>query len=403
MLIEHDIKLLQHQLDLLTSKSKHTWLKAGLGSGKSYALGLWLIKQALEQPQTMGLISANTYKQLTGSILTAVMNHLDTFKIPFKFNKLEQMLYIYNGAKLACFSLENYEQLRGIEFGYAAVDEAAFARPEAIDVLAGRIRCPKADRLHPIRYASTPNGFNFLYEAFAGDKKSKYHELINGRPKSNPAISIEYYDSLKAMYDPLTYRQEVLGEFVVAQAGLVHPYYNPLIHNKTKPTMGKIYAACDFNVDPLTAVVFSVDEGSKTMHVFDEVYLHHADTYMLAQELHQKQLPIEGVIPDATGSRRQTQSLKSDHQILREAGFEVLTRSRNPAQRDRINAVNRMFRENRITIDGKQCSKLTKDLKELRSDNSDPMLGHISDALGYGVWWFNPLKKVNPEPETIKL
>jgi hypothetical protein len=36
---------------------------------------------------------------------------------------------------------------------------------------------------------------------------------------------------------------------------------------------------------------------------------------------------------------------------------------------------------------------LIKDLEQFQYDNKDPMLSHISDALGYACWHFQPIKR----------
>ena len=61
------------------------------------------------------------------------------------------------------------------------------------------------------------------------------------------------------------------------------------------------------------------------------------------------------VFPDATGRAGSTNSLTSNHVILQNNGFKVVTDKTNPSVADSINAVNGMFKsssgEVRLTID----------------------------------------------------
>ncbi len=92
------------------------------------------------------------------------------------------------------------------------------------------------------------------------------------------------------------------------------------------------------------------------------------------------------IIPDSTGKARKT-SGKSDHQILKDAGYQIPP-VRNPFVTDRVNNVNRLLMNNKIIINPR-CKKLIGDLERVSwKDNkldqkTDPMLTHISDALGY--------------------
>ena len=147
----------------------------------------------------------------------------------------------------------------------------------------------------------------------------------------------------------------------------------------------------DFNVQPMTSVVIRVINN--VYCVIDEIYLENSDTYKLADELLKR--GYRGtLIPDSTGKNRKT-SGKSDHEILKEAGFRIPS-VRNPFVTDRVNNVNRLFTANRIIINPK-CKKLIADLEKVvwkknKIDaGADGMLGHITDALGYALWHLDPI------------
>ncbi|NQT52530.1 hypothetical protein HQ576_10785, partial [bacterium] len=102
------------------------------------------------------------------------------------------------------------------------------------------------------------------------------------------------------------------------------------------------------------------------------------------------------VYGDATGSRRQTAGA-SDYAIVRDhfPQADFCVGASNPPRRDRYNAVNAALRDargrTRLRIHPR-CRHLTEDLERStfqpgtnEPDLSDPLRGHISDALGYLV------------------
>lgn len=69
---------------------------------------------------------------------------------------------------------------------------------------------------------------------------------------------------------------------------------------------------------------------------------------------------------------------------------------RNPNVLDRVNLVNRLLSEDRLLIDPAACPKLAEALRECDWKNDKPRgkHAHITDALGYALWWVEPA----PEP-----
>lgn len=157
------------------------------------------------------------------------------------------------------------------------------------------------------------------------------------------------------------------------------------IENKYR--QGRIMIGMDFNVNPMTAVVGYYCD--KKFYVVDEVYLPNSDTYKMCQELKRRGYGGATIYPDSTGANRRT-SGKSDHLILKDEGFTVQP-VHNPAVRDRVNNMNRLFRDGSVIID-KKCKFLIKDLEKVEWKNGDldegreKDLTHISDALGYWTW-----------------
>jgi PBSX family phage terminase large subunit len=398
-----NVKLLPHQFAFLTAKEKFVWLRAGLGAGKTYALAQWLINRMIENPETLGLVCAATYKQLNNSILTELFKQLDLMGLAYHFSTLTGIITLeVNGAQLLAFSLENYEILRGIEVGYIAIDEACLAKEDAYNVAIGRLRCRKSKALL-CRIVSTPKGFDYLYERYVGERKDVHHRDIHATALDNPHLPDGYLDSLKNAYTTKMYAQEVLAEFVSNAEGNIYYAFDRSEHIRPIQQIpgARVHVGMDFNVNPMTAVLANVVGNS--IYVFGEIYKPNFNTYQMAATLHERQPGdrIE-IVPDATGKSRKTSSVQSDHQILRQAGFTVLTARSNPPVEDRYNTVNGLLYQSRIIV-SPECPMLIRDLERVNHEHNPEYLTHISDALGYLAWNKFPLKKQRPESRVIQM
>jgi len=386
------IELLPHQEEFLfRSKEKFALLCGGIGSGKSWAGSHYIIKKAMLQTGAVGLITANTYKQLLNSTLACLFRELDSLGIPFKHNKNSGELTLF-GQKILCTSLENYDALRGIEIGYFWADEVRDTRVEAWQVLIGRLR-DKRCKLEG-RLTSSPLGFNWLYDYFAGEAKTSEHRLITASSYDNPYLPTGYIDTLVKGYDKDMADQEVGGKFINLGVGKVYYAFDRQRHvGAFDEPDGIPKGGCDFNVSPITAVKgYYYDD---TFWIVDEIYKENSNTYWLADEVRERWPGIE-LYPDATGKARKTSAVKSDHQILRSAGID-LQHTRNPHVKDRYNCLNGHLAHDRIKIH-ERCKKLIKDMEQLTHDNKDDKLSHISDALGYMVWALAPLEVPKSKP-----
>ena len=95
---------------------------------------------------------------------------------------------------------------------------------------------------------------------------------------------------------------------------------------------------------------------------------------ILCEEMKNRWPQAKEVYPDPAGTARSTTSHRSDHQILRDHGFQVISKKANPPVTDRLNALNRMLRDAngkvRMTIDPK-CTNLIKALEPNKRKNDN--------------------------------
>ena len=108
------------------------------------------------------------------------------------------------------------------------------------------------------------------------------------------------------------------------------------------------------------------------------------------------------VYPDATGRAGSTNSLLSNHVILKNNGFKLFTDKTNPSVADSINAVNALLRNSsgviRLTIDPK-CVRLRECLikhtykPNTRIPDKESGYDHLTDSLRYLVYKTFPIKQ----------
>jgi hypothetical protein len=164
----------------------------------------------------------------------------------------------------------------------------------------------------------------------------------------------------------------------------------------------------DFNVDPICAVV-AVKAGS-VLWIIDEVKIYGSNTDELVEELRTR-YPTQRIVcyPDPAGSQRKTSAGgRTDHTILRNAGFTVQAPHAHTPIRDGVNAVNAKLRNSRgetsLYIDAK-CKFTIECLEKLtfKQGTSVPDktsgFDHMTDALRYMVDYLFPIRTPVSPPE----
>lgn len=387
-----DVQLLPSQYSLLTSDASIAALIAGIGYGKSFTLAHFVLQQVILYPEVQGLIVANTYSQLANATIPAITNLLDDLNIKYELVMSGAKKHLTIGkTTILIYSLEKYDHIRGIEVGWLAGDEIAFAQKEAIDVIFGRLRDKRGSL--KARFFTSPNGFNFFYN-FINQSKVELH---TGKTSDNKTLPETYYQSLLSLYggpnSPLA-RQELFGEFVNQTSNSVYysfkrkDHVHTLSENKALP----IYIGCDFNVGNMNYVAIQYDKNG--FQVLEAVTLkdHSANTFSMAQELWSKYGQRAIVIPDSTANSRKTSADAgvTDIRILKNAGLRVES-THNPRIKDRQNTVNMLFFKNRLKIND-TCTNLIKELETLSNAEDEGTVSHLAVALGYVAWKLEPLQ-----------
>jgi len=189
-------------------------------------------------------------------------------------------------------------------------------------------------------------------------------------------------------YDSSLLAQELNGEFSAADEARTYYMFNDKKIGVDVRILANepVVVGMDFNVNPMSAAILQEQNG--VIRAVAELYLQNSNTHAMAKEL-RTLLTAMGhrgkvsVIPDSTGANRHTSSTRTDHDILREAGFHVPP-FRNPRRRDRFNHVNNLLDKGRFEV-ASHCTHLIADFESFADDEEVSGLGHISDACGYAL------------------
>ena len=395
---ENVVELYLHQELFLFAVEFLVALIGGIGSGKSWSGAHYVLKRLQENPETMGFIGANTVKQLNDATLTVLFQECDQFGIKYHYKPLDGFVifpqFTYKvGDAIRCAivkvaSLENFNSIRGIEIGWAWLDETRDTKKEAFDVILGRLRCKKSHKLE-IRITTSPSGYNWLYDILMGKNKFDDSKIIHAKTRDNESLPESYIKSLESKYDAKFALQELEGKFINLTSGKVYHAFDRNLHVQEK----KIYNiptrfGVDFNVGNMTAVCAQMHGDS--LHIFKEYY-GLQNTFALAADMYKDFHGSGLIIPDSTGKAKKSSSKKSDHQILRDKGFQIV-KQRNPFIEDRWNAVNRLLQDGRLTIDP-SCVNIIEELERADLEKATQNEGkhfHISVSLGYLVYKYFP-------------
>lgn len=433
------LPLFPKQLEFVESTTRITAMVGGIGSGKTFALMAYIAKAMYRERGrgTLGGIFANTNKQLTQSTLPKLWTLLDDtlgfqFGRDYVFGQMppkswgaypsafkqshDGVLSIRWWGQLIVRSLENEEAIRGVELGYAGIDEARGTGVKEYHVVLGRIRCARATS-NELRIATSPNGFNWLYEEMV-ERPSPIKKLIQASTDDNPTLPPDYVTSLRASYDELNARQELGGEFLSLTQGRAYREFDRATHVRAiKPDPSMDWqVSFDFNRTPYCVVIFQTyDKGNVRqvrVNIVHEIRLMDADTWVASREVVQwirshmtaanPNSKVE-VYGDPSGRKHLTNSTQSDFDIIEQV-FKTEFGQRyvekwalsDPGILARVSAVNALFRNSlgdvRLYVH-EGCRHVIKDFEQVAfktgtrelDKSTDRMITHLSDCVAYYV------------------
>ena len=261
---------------------------------------------------------------------------------------------------------------------------------------------------------NTPKGFNELYKLYKlGQNKvrqmKKQWMSWQFPTITSPFIPKAEIDAARKDMDEKSFRQEFLASFE-SMSGRVYYAFDRKEHIANVEFNPKlpIWVGMDFNIDPMSTVIFQPQPNGQVWAI-DEIVQVSSNTDDICAELEKRYYKYQNQItiyPDPAGSARQHARGESDLDIIREHGFKrIKVRRQHSAVADRVNAVNRLLKtangEIRLFISPK-CKHLIDSFEQTLyipgSRDVDKSLGveHSADAAGYCIELEFPLRKFVP-------
>ena len=203
---------------------------AGRRWGKTYQ-GSSLDAYGSSQKDSKGWIIAPTYDmtQRVWSYLVPMMRKLWGDKMQVSISRM--MITTEWGASIQCKSADKPDSLVGEGLDWMHLDEPALYK-HGKQIWQQMLRPALADREGHAWFTTTPRGHNWFYDLIHENESNPAADKIWWKQypsHTNPHLKQEELDAIQASLDPVTYKQEILAQFV-AFAGMVYELFDAERH-----------------------------------------------------------------------------------------------------------------------------------------------------------------------------
>ena len=381
----------------------------GYGCGKSETMANAALIDAVSAPNALIGLYAPTYDLIRLITAPRIQAKLEQHGIRHTYNKSEFSISTSSPGigDFIMRSLDVPERIIGYETFSAHLDELDTLKTDHAEE--AWQKCLGRNRQHNSRDPSainrmsaytTPEGFRFCHKQWVINSTDR-HGLVKASTRTNPWLPEGYVDTIMATYPANLAAAYIDGDFVNLTSGTVYHSYDRIAHNSTETIKPQepLFFGMDFNVGKMAATIYvQRPNGWHAVAELKDVF----DTPAMA-DLIKDRWKNQGhrivVYPDASGSSRKTnEASRTDLAILQQAGFEVRVKSKNPAVRDRILAMNAAFDSGRLWVNARECPTVAGCLEQQaygKNGEPDKASGndHQNDATGYPIAYEMPVSK----------
>jgi hypothetical protein len=344
-----------------------------------------------------------TYKQARMVVFKKLRKKLMDLKWVKKINETNLSFELKNGSTISLKGADNYDSLRGVGLDFLVMDEFADIDEEA---WTETLRPTLADKMGKALFIGTPKGMNWAKDLY--DMSEQYPDewaSFQYTTEQGGNVSITEIEAARRSLDVRTFNQEFRATFETFSGRIFYAFDRKVnVKPYTDPLPRELHLGVDFNIDPMSAVI-GVKTGN-VMHIIDEFKIFGSNTEELVEEV-KTRYPGHTIIayPDPAGAQRKTSAGgKTDHTILRTAGFTVKAPHSHNAVRDGINAVNaKLLSSSGVTtlfFDPKckyaiECLEkhIYKEGTSIPEKGGSPDFSHMNDALRYLVDYLFPIRQ----------
>lgn len=396
------MKLSKCQNEVSQCDSRFRVLVAGRRMGKSWLAMNEMAKVARFPKKNVWYISPS-YRQSKQIIWDELRNQLTQINWIKKINETDLTILLRNGSKISLRGADNPDSLRGVSLDFVVFDEFALIDEKAWTEV---IRPTLSDRQGSAMFITTPAGTaNWAFDLYNKGKSSleehwtsfQYTTLDGGN------VSAAEVEQARLDLDARTFKQEYEATFESYANRVFYSFDRE--HNLRKwdkPTPQVIYIGLDFNVDPMSAVVFARDGDD--VYAIDEITIYGSNTDEMVEEVNLRYPKSRvWVFPDPACSQRKTSAGgRTDLTILQNAQYVVkVPHAHNPI-REGVNAVNSKLcsasGKRSFFVDPK-CKHVIASLEKhsYKEGTSQPDKGdgydHMADAIRYYFDYVFPVRR----------
>lgn len=394
----------------------------GYGSGKTTIKVLSGINDVTQFSGGSVALYDPTFDQIGLNTAVRIEEILTDLDMPYKYDKQKQVVFIEDHGKMILRSMNNPERIVGYEVFRSHVDEIGVVHPNSVEKVWNRIvarnrqkvpildndnrkvidiktKKPLLEQNRISAYGTPDDGYGFTYKMWGKDPAAGY-EYVRAPTYSNAEnIPETYLEQLRKIYPAGLVDAFIEGFWTNFTTGAVFYGFDRDKH-KTLYTVAEreqLHIGMDFNVYNMAAAVGVLRKGK--LYGVDE-FVDLRDTPDMIKAI-KNRYPEHRVIvyPDPTGKKTSSQdSNKSDHKLLREAGFRIKAKKGSPGVRDSILSVNAAYEKEHIAINILACPQLVEAQEQQPYDKNgvpDKTTGqdHINDGWRYMVHWLFPIKR----------
>ena len=414
MAYANPLRLHKGQQQVYRDRRRFKVVVAGRRWGKTQ-LSKILITEAAARPKQLVWYVAPTYG-MARQILWDELKDAIPRKWIKKINETQMTIRLQNGSRIMLKGADKPDTLRGVGLHMVVIDEAQDIEPDTwYKVLYPTLASTRGRAI----IIGTPKAYNWLYDVYMLgqrgdtflDKKGK--RRVNAYKSwqfptiTSPFIPRSEIAAARQNMDEKSFKQEFEASFET-MSGRVYYAFDRKVHVGEYPFNPRlpIWIGQDFNIDPMSSVIMQPQPNGEVW-IVDEVILRGSNTEETAEELGRRyHRHFNSIVfyPDPAGQQRGHARGESDLDILREAGFKKLKyRRKHPKIADRVNAVNRMFRNGEGIVKMRvnaSCRETIAALEQTiykpgtREVDKSQGLEHPADALGYCIDLEFPVRQV---------
>lgn len=336
-------------------------------------------------------------KQIVWEQLKARLFKLNWIK---RANEAELTITLKNNSKICLRGADNADSLRGVGINFLVMDEVASIPQEAWTEV---LRPTLSDTQGKALFCGTPKGIgNWLYDLYQNNDEN--WEGFQFTTLDGGFVPQEEIESARKDLDKVTFTQEYEGTFQTYSGVIFYGFdrkENVQDFKFDKP-QSIIHVGIDMNVNPMSAVIFVINNGK--VFVIDEVEMYGSNTDELANEIVSR-FPNTKIFayPDPACRQRKTSAGgRTDLSILQNAGFICKVPTKHQAIRDGVNAMNSKLcngANERGIIIHPRCKKiincLERQIYKPGTSQPDKESGwdHMNDALRYAISFLFPITR----------